>query len=66
MTEYQTITADTSVYRDGTIKLHGPEGFVGMRKAGRLAADMVAGRDPGPAGAVLPAVTPRRFALQAA
>ena len=34
--------------------------------AGRLAADMIAGRDPGPAGAVLPAVTPRRFALQAA
>ena len=34
--------------------------------AGRLAADVIAGRDPGPAGAVLPAVTPRRFALQAA
>ena len=34
--------------------------------AGRLAADLIAGRDPGPAGAVLPAVSPRRFALQAA
>ena len=25
--------------RDGSIKLHGPEGFAGMRKAGRLAAE---------------------------
>tara|TARA_E500000305_G_scaffold70917_1_gene56761 strand:- start:30 stop:854 length:825 start_codon:yes stop_codon:yes gene_type:complete len=41
MTEYQTVTADTSVYRDGTIKLHGPEGFAGMRKAGRLAAEIL-------------------------
>jgi len=41
MTEYQTITADTSVYRDGTIKLHGPDGFAGMRKAGRLAAEIL-------------------------
>jgi methionyl aminopeptidase len=41
MTEYQHITADTTVYRDGTIKLHGPEGFEGMRKAGRLAAQIL-------------------------
>jgi methionyl aminopeptidase len=41
MTEYQTVTADTTVYRDGTIKLHGPEGFEGMRKAGRLAAEIL-------------------------
>ena len=41
MTEYQHVTADTSVYRDGTIKLHGPEGFEGMRKAGRLAAEIL-------------------------
>jgi len=34
--------------------------------AGRLVADVICGRDPGPAGAVLPAVSPRRFALQAA
>ena len=34
--------------------------------AGRLAADVIAGRDPGPAGAVLPAISPRRFTLQAA
>jgi D-arginine dehydrogenase len=29
--------------------------------AGRLVADLVAGRDPGAAGAILPAVDPRRF-----
>jgi len=38
MTEYQHVTAETTVYRDGTIKLHGPEGFEGMRAAGKLAA----------------------------
>ena len=41
MTEYQHVTADTTVYRDGTIKLHGPEGFEGMRRAGKLAADIL-------------------------
>jgi methionyl aminopeptidase len=41
MTEYQHITAADTVYRDGTIKLHGPEGFEGMRKAGRLAAEIL-------------------------
>jgi methionyl aminopeptidase len=41
MTQYQHVSADTSVYRDGTIKLHGPEGFEGMRKAGRLAAEIL-------------------------
>jgi len=41
MTEYQHVTAADSVYRDGTIKLHGPEGFAGMRKAGRLAAEIL-------------------------
>jgi methionyl aminopeptidase len=41
MTEYQTITAEDTVLRDGTIKLHGPEGFDGMRKAGRLAAEIL-------------------------
>ncbi len=34
--------------------------------AGRLAADVIAGRDPGPAGAILSMADPRRFALQAA
>jgi methionyl aminopeptidase len=41
MTDYQHVTSDMSVYRDGTIKLHGPEGFAGMRKAGRLAAEIL-------------------------
>ncbi|MBO9499316.1 MAG: type I methionyl aminopeptidase [Novosphingobium sp.] len=41
MTEYQTITGSEAVLRDGTIKLHGPAGFEGMRKAGRLAADIL-------------------------
>jgi len=34
--------------------------------AGRLVADVIAGRDPGPAGAILPAIDPRRFAAVAA
>ena len=41
MTEYQLIEGDETVYRDGSIKLHGPEGFEGMRKAGRLAATIL-------------------------
>ena len=41
MTEYQTIGADETVLRDGTIKLHGPEAFEAMRKAGRLAAEIL-------------------------
>ena len=41
MTQYQTITAADTVLRDGTIKLHGPEGFAGMRRAGRLAAEIL-------------------------
>ena len=34
--------------------------------AGQLVADVIAGRDPGPAGAILDAVSPRRFAPAAA
>jgi methionyl aminopeptidase len=41
MTEYQTLTGKETVLRDGTIKLHGPAGFDGMRKAGRLAAEIL-------------------------
>jgi len=41
MVEYQHVDAAETVYRDGTIKLHGPEGFAGMRKAGRLAAEIL-------------------------
>jgi methionyl aminopeptidase len=39
MTNYQTVTDGETQLRDGTIKLHGPEAFAGMRKAGRLAAE---------------------------
>ena len=41
MTEYQLIDSRETVYRDGTIKLHTEEGFEGMRRAGRLAADIL-------------------------
>ncbi len=41
MTQYQHVDADADMVRDGTIKLHGPEGFEGMRKAGRLAAEIL-------------------------
>lgn len=41
MTEYQTIDGTETVLRDGTIKLHGEEGFAGMRRAGRLAASIL-------------------------
>jgi len=45
MTLYQTVTpADysaDSLLRDGTIKLYGAEAFEGMRKAGRLAAEIL-------------------------
>ena len=39
MTQYQTVTDSDTVLRDGTIKLHGPEAFAGMHRAGRLAAE---------------------------
>jgi methionyl aminopeptidase len=41
MTQYQTVIEGETVLRDGTIKLHGPEGFEGMRRAGRLAAEIL-------------------------
>ncbi len=42
MTEYITVSADDRVEaRNGVIKLHGPEGFAGMRRAGRLAAEIL-------------------------
>ncbi|WP_133364837.1 type I methionyl aminopeptidase [Qipengyuania sediminis] len=41
MTDYQTITAEDTVLRDGSIKLHGPDGFAGMRRAGQLAAQIL-------------------------
>ena len=41
MNDYTTVTSDTHHVRSGAIKLHGPEGFDGMRKAGRLAAEIL-------------------------
>ena len=41
MTEYLTVDDTGVLPRDGTIKLHGPGGFAGMRKAGRLAAEIL-------------------------
>ena len=41
MTEYQTITAGEPVTRTSAIKLYGPDGFAGMRRAGRLAAEIL-------------------------
>jgi methionyl aminopeptidase len=41
MNLYQTVTDDETLLRDGTIKLHGASAFAGMRKAGRLAAEIL-------------------------
>ncbi len=42
MTEYITVDApDRAEARSNVIKLHGPEGFEGMRRAGRLAAGIL-------------------------
>jgi methionyl aminopeptidase len=41
MTTYVTASADTRIARDGTIKLHGPDGFAGMRRAGLLSAQVL-------------------------
>ena len=42
MTQYITVAADDRVEaRNGMIKLHGPEGFEGMRRAGQLAASIL-------------------------
>ena len=41
-TAYETVSDyDTTPPRDGRIKLHGPEGYEGMRKAGKLAASVL-------------------------
>ena len=39
MNRYQIVADSDTVLRDGTIKLHGPEAFAAMRRAGRLAAE---------------------------
>ncbi len=42
MTEYITVSGDDRIEaRSGVIKLHGQEGFEGMRAAGRLAAEIL-------------------------
>jgi methionyl aminopeptidase len=42
MNQYSVVTADEAYQsRDGVIKLHGVDGFAGMRAAGRLAADIL-------------------------
>jgi methionyl aminopeptidase len=42
MTEYIAVTADDRTEaRNGVIKLHGPEAYEGMRRAGRLAAEIL-------------------------
>ncbi|HEY9091207.1 type I methionyl aminopeptidase [Parasphingorhabdus sp.] len=41
MTDYLTVDEDKPQSRTGAIKLHGPKAFEGMRKAGRLAAEIL-------------------------
>jgi methionyl aminopeptidase len=41
MIEYMTVGDGDTVVRDGAIKLYGPEGFAGMRAAGRLAGEIL-------------------------
>ncbi|WP_298600926.1 type I methionyl aminopeptidase [uncultured Sphingorhabdus sp.] len=42
MNQYVAVTAEeAAIPRDGVIKLHGAEAFEGMRKAGRLAAEIL-------------------------
>lgn len=55
MTDYLTVTEGSRIARDGTIKLHGDAGFAGMRKAGRLAAEVLDALIPH----VVPGVTTR-------
>jgi methionyl aminopeptidase len=59
MTEYQTIERydAPAAERAGTIKLHGPQGFAGMRAAGRLAAEILDALVPH----VVPGVSTQEF-----
>jgi len=41
MAQYQTVGAGEAVTRTGAIKLYGPDGFEGMRRAGKLAAEIL-------------------------
>ena len=54
MTQYITVADDDRIEsRNGVIKLHGPEGFEGMRRAGRLAAEILDALAP----QVMPGIT---------
>ena len=41
MIDYVSVSAGEHVSRNGSIKLYGPDGFDGMRKAGRLVAEVL-------------------------
>ena len=41
MTDYLTVAPDARIGRNGAIKLHGAEGFEGMRRAGQVAAQVL-------------------------
>ncbi len=41
MTDYVTVSDTDTLPRDGSIKLHGPAAFAGMRAAGQLAAEIL-------------------------
>jgi len=54
MDSYVQVTAESpAISRTGAIKLHGPDGFEGMRRAGRLGAEVLDGLVPH----VVPGVT---------
>jgi methionyl aminopeptidase len=53
MSNYQIVADGDTALRDGTIKLHGPAAFEGMRRAGRLAAEILDALAP----LVVPGVT---------
>ena len=54
MDSYVNVTAESpAISRTGAIKLHGPDGFDGMRRAGRLGAEVLDGLAPH----VVPGVT---------
>ncbi|MEO7564166.1 MAG: type I methionyl aminopeptidase [Sphingomicrobium sp.] len=58
MNQYVTVTADDCLdTRNGAIKLHRPEGFAGMRKAGRLAAEILDALT----GQVVPGITTQQI-----
>ena len=57
MTDIHSLDRDDAVIgRHGAIKLHGPEGFAGMRAAGRVAAEILDALIPH----VVPGVTTER------